>query len=138
MFNGIRNSKIIKTFRLIKNLKVSKINIIVKFVFQMVWLYTNELYPTNLRTQAIGTCSMLARAVGLSAPFIGTLAKYWQPLPLLLLGIPTCIAGIMAGFLPETRGKHLPQTMSQADRLFTGSSTLPKLISSESICMNMH
>ena len=81
---------------------------------------------------------MLARAVGLSAPFIGTLAKYWQPLPLLVLGVPTCIAGLLAGFLPETRGKHLPQTISQADRLFSGAYTLPQLTSSDSICMHKH
>jgi OCT family organic cation transporter-like MFS transporter 4/5 len=104
----------------------------------MVWLYTNELYPTNLRTQAIGTFSMIARAVGLGAPFIGTLAKYWQPLPLLLLGIPTCLAGILAGLLPETKGQHLPQTISQADRLFAGSSNLQQLTTSESLCMHTH
>jgi len=81
---------------------------------------------------------MFARAVGLSAPFVGTLAKYWQPLPLLVLGVPTCLAGILAGFLPETRGKHLPQTMSQADRLFSTTSSLPRLTSSDSICMHTH
>ena len=50
-------------------------------IFQMVWLYTSELYPTNLRTQAIGTCSMIARV------FIESLAKIWQPLPLFVLEI---------------------------------------------------
>jgi hypothetical protein len=110
----------------------------------MVWLYTNELYPTNLRTQAIGTCSMIARLFGLSAPFIGVLAKVWQPLPLLALGIPVCLAGILASFLPETKGRTLPQTLTQADRLFAGQPEpsahdhIPRLMTSDSICMHRH
>ena len=27
----------------------------------VLWLYTAELYPTNLRSQAIGSCSMISR-----------------------------------------------------------------------------
>ena len=27
----------------------------------VLWLYTAELYPTNLRSQAVGTCSMISR-----------------------------------------------------------------------------
>ena len=30
-------------------------------VTSICWLYTSELYPTNLRSQAMGTCSMVAR-----------------------------------------------------------------------------
>lgn len=31
------------------------------FGTSMCWLVTSELYPTNLRSQAVGTCSMVAR-----------------------------------------------------------------------------
>ena len=27
----------------------------------LCWLYTAELYPTNLRCQAVGTCSLVSR-----------------------------------------------------------------------------
>ena len=27
----------------------------------LCWLYTAELYPTNLRSQAVGTCSLVSR-----------------------------------------------------------------------------
>ncbi len=29
------------------------------------WLFTSELYPTNLRSQAMGTCSMVSRLVAI-------------------------------------------------------------------------
>ena len=29
----------------------------------LCWLYTAELYPTNLRSQAVGTCSLVSRYV---------------------------------------------------------------------------
>ena len=52
--------------------------------FALVWLITIELYPTNLRTQAIGTCSSIARVFGLGCPFVANLAVYWKPLPMLV------------------------------------------------------
>ena len=77
----------------------------------LVWLITAELYPTNLRSQALGLCSTTARIFGLVCPFVATLAIYWKPLPMLVLGLPSLIAGSMVYFLPETKGKELPQTM---------------------------
>ena len=100
----------------------------------MIWVYTNELYPTNLKTQAIGICSLLARTIAVAAPFIGSLALIWQPLPLVLLGIMANVAGSLAWFLPETRGK---ESMSQANRFFAGP-TLPKLTTADSICVHKH
>jgi hypothetical protein len=79
---------------------------------------------------------MASRAFGLCAPFVGSLAKYWQPLPLLVLGLPAIISGCMAILLPETADKQLPQTMSQANRLFSGSHDAPKLTSCDSVCLH--
>ena len=61
--------------------------------FNMVYLYTGEIFPTNLRSQAIGLCSMVSRVFCLCAPFLAPLANYWQPLPMLILGVPTAISG---------------------------------------------
>lgn len=44
--------------------------------FIMVWLVTAELYPTNLRAQALGFCSMVARIFGLAAPFVTKLVFF--------------------------------------------------------------
>ena len=55
--------------------------------FAMVYLITIELYPTNMRTQALGTCSAFARIFCACAPFLTPLSAYWQPLPMLIVGV---------------------------------------------------
>ncbi len=83
--------------------------------FQLVWLVTAEIYPTNLRTQALGACSTVARVAGLACPYVGTLAAFWRPLPMLVLGLPALAAGALAFLvLPETSEQSLPQDMEEA------------------------
>ena len=78
------------------------------------WLFTSEVYPTNLRSQALGTCSMVSRAFSLGSSFVADLAFIWGPLPLVLLGVPSIIAGFLALKLPESKGKPLPETFEEA------------------------
>lgn len=81
------------------------------FGFVIVYLVTAELYPTNLRSQAVGLCSMWSRVAGLTAPYVTALAVHWTPLPMLVLGVPAIVAAFLALFLTETSGKDLPQNM---------------------------
>ena len=80
----------------------------------MVYLITIELYPTNMRTQALGTCSAFARIFCACAPFLTPLAGYWQPLPMLIVGVPLICSGLLAMKLPETYNQDLPQTIKGA------------------------
>ncbi|XP_040567850.1 organic cation transporter-like protein [Lepeophtheirus salmonis] len=75
--------------------------------FVMVWLLPMELYPTNLRAQALGTCSTIARFFSIGAGFLSILSYYWKPLPLLIIGVPGFFAGLSAYLLPETAGMNL-------------------------------
>ena len=36
--------------------------------FNMIFLYTTELFPTIVRSAALGTCSLIARLGGIAAP----------------------------------------------------------------------
>ncbi|XP_030828584.1 organic cation transporter protein-like [Strongylocentrotus purpuratus] len=83
--------------------------------FAILYLYTAELYPTNIRSVAMGTCSMFARVAGILAPLILTLARIWTPLPLVIYGSVSVIAGLLTLFLPETLGQKLPETIEEGE-----------------------
>ena len=58
--------------------------------------------------QAIGICSGCARLFGLGCPFMGNLAVYWKPLPMVLLGAPTlAVAALMTKGLDSIAKKLL-------------------------------
>ena len=80
-------------------------------VMNVVWYYTAEIYPTNLRAQAIATCSVIARIFGAITPFITSLNDYGEMIPFLVIGLPVVAAGLAAIALPETKGQTLPDGM---------------------------
>ncbi|XP_030828376.1 organic cation transporter protein-like [Strongylocentrotus purpuratus] len=84
--------------------------------FAIIYLYTVELYPTNIRGVAMGNCSMFSRVATISAPLVLILAKYWDPLPLVIYGSLSVIASLSALALPETRGKKLPETLEEGEQ----------------------
>ena len=80
------------------------------FAISLLFVYTSEIYPTNLRSQAIGLFSTCIRFFGFGIGFLTKLARFWQPLPMLVIGIPALFVGLLILKLPETKGKPLPQT----------------------------
>ena len=71
----------------------------------------------NFLCQAIGICSGCARLFGLGCPFMGNLAVYWKPLPMVLLGAPTLAVALLMTKLPETANKDLPQDFEDGNAL---------------------
>lgn len=80
--------------------------------FSAVFLYTPELYPTNLRSVGIGFASAIARIGGMLAPFAGLFAAYvpWAPGTIFSV-LCLVVAGIVL-YLPETRGVELPTNLA--------------------------
>jgi hypothetical protein len=76
----------------------------------------SELFPTSVRNTAMGSCSLSSRVGGILAPFLGNLGSSALAfVPMLVFGVVSVVAGVLAAFLPETRGKRLPETIAEAE-----------------------
>ncbi|XP_065354205.1 organic cation transporter protein [Calliphora vicina] len=71
--------------------------------YSVVTLYTAELYPTEIRSSALGTCSTWAHVGSITAPYavdlLGPLGWY---IPTTICGCCVLVAGILTLTLPET------------------------------------
>jgi len=85
--------------------------------FAIVYVYTAEMFPTGIRNQAVGTCSLVARIGGIVSLLLDLLKKFWAPAPVFIMGCVATTAGVLALLFPETLGEKLPQTMEEAARV---------------------
>ncbi|XP_038077427.1 organic cation transporter protein-like isoform X1 [Patiria miniata] len=83
--------------------------------FSIVYVYTVELFPTPVRAVGLGVSSVASRVGGILSPIILLLDKTVANLPMWLFGSSAILAGTLAFFLPETRGKKLPQTLEEGE-----------------------
>merc|ERR1719430_903559 len=94
----------------LKNLQVF-LSLLGKFMasasFSIVYLYTAELFPTAVRNQAVGTCSLVARMGGISALLLDNLKVFWLPAPVFIMGCVATVAGGLAVLFPETMEEAL-------------------------------
>ena len=83
-----------------------------------VYTYTKELFPTILRTTALGTASAAGRVGSLLSPFVAMLDSISPVLPLTIYGIIILIAGIFSLWLwPETNKKKMTETLEEAEKV---------------------
>jgi len=73
--------------------------------FFVVYLYTAELFPTSIRNQAVGACSLVARFGGISALLLDLLKVYWLPAPVFIMGLVATLAGALAVFFSRNFGQ---------------------------------
>ncbi|XP_051954808.1 solute carrier family 22 member 16-like [Xyrauchen texanus] len=106
----------------------------IAIAFGLVYLYTCELYPTMIRSLAVGSGSMMCRVGSVVAPFCVYLADTWIYLPQLIVGILAFITGILTMFLPETLGQPLTSTLEEAEAL--GSKPSKKNAAVDGVEMN--
>ncbi|CAF1264627.1 unnamed protein product [Adineta steineri] len=98
------------------------INVVLKFLaagsYAIIYIYANELFPTQCRNSCMGLCSMIARF----GAIIGTLsndllARIWIHFPVVFFGTTSLLAVAFATLCPETANKPLPQTIEDIDRI---------------------
>lgn len=93
----------------------------ITFSFGVVYLYSAELFPTEIRTTGIGCCSTVGRLGAIVAPWVGKLGKMYHPyVPIVICGLSALVAGILSIFLPETKGIKMPDTVAEAEMLPMG------------------
>eukprot|EP00058_Branchiostoma_floridae_P003256 XP_002588744.1 hypothetical protein BRAFLDRAFT_238294 [Branchiostoma floridae] len=83
--------------------------------FSVVYVWTAELYPTVVRNVGVGASSMWSRVGGIASPFVMLSQTVWGPLPYLIFGGLSVLAGLAAMLLPETRGVRLPDTLEEGE-----------------------
>ncbi|XP_018409001.1 PREDICTED: solute carrier family 22 member 13-like [Nanorana parkeri] len=85
--------------------------------FSICYIYAAELFPTIIRQNGVGVCSMTARIAGIISPLISLLAKYHSAIPMAIYGCGPIIGGLLCFFLPETRNRDLQDHTHEANGL---------------------
>ncbi|ELU09061.1 hypothetical protein CAPTEDRAFT_121679 [Capitella teleta] len=84
--------------------------------FSGIYVFTSELFPTEVRNVGVGSASMCARVGGMIAPYMGpSLEGVWKPLPSVLTGGLAILAGLLTLLLPETLDQPLFSTVEEAE-----------------------
>lgn len=77
--------------------------------YNLLFIYTAELFPTVVRNAALGSATQACQLGAVLAPLVVLLGKLY---PFLLFGASGIIGGILVSFLPETMNKPLYDTMA--------------------------
>ncbi|XP_077862435.1 organic cation transporter protein-like [Saccoglossus kowalevskii] len=81
----------------------------------IIYIFSAEIYPTTVRNAGMGVSSTWARVGSIISPYIMLLSDIWDPMPYLIMGITSIIAGLFALLLPETSHKDLPETLAEGE-----------------------
>ncbi|KAK7081091.1 hypothetical protein SK128_003679 [Halocaridina rubra] len=85
-------------------------------VFQILSLYSSELFPTEVRTWGTSTAFMMSRLGSTASPFITEyLGTVYPWAPSAVFGALSLVAGIATLALPETLGISLPDTIDHLE-----------------------
>eukprot|EP00090_Calanus_glacialis_P002153 TRINITY_DN11616_c0_g1_i1.p1 TRINITY_DN11616_c0_g1~~TRINITY_DN11616_c0_g1_i1.p1 ORF type:complete len:562 (-),score=152.76 TRINITY_DN11616_c0_g1_i1:66-1751(-) len=87
--------------------------------FGTTYLYTSELFPTRVRNACVGLSSMMGRVGAIVSPYVARLGLLTgiEWLPMAVFAAAALVSGSLTLLLPETKGKALPRTMMEAEKL---------------------
>ena len=81
--------------------------------FNSIYLWTSEIHPTTLRSNAMGWMQIMGRIGSVAAPWVvDSLLEENKMAPFILVGGLLLIAACLCWFLPETRGSKTNETLA--------------------------
>ena len=85
--------------------------------FQAAYVYTPEVYPTNIRAVGLGSCSGLARVGAIITPFVAqVMLEYSEPLAVSIYAVVSLAAAVASLMLPiETKGRSMRESLGNLD-----------------------
>jgi len=92
--------------------------------FAIAYNFTAELYPTVVRSTAVGLGSMAARVGSIITPFTLQLQDTIPWLTSVIFGVFAIVAGLLSLLFPETAGKQLPTSLEETEAFFRGETLL--------------
>lgn len=84
--------------------------------FCINYLYSTEIYPTEIRQIGLGVNSAISRFGSMLSPFIKELNEYTHvSVSMGIFGFTSLVNAILVMMLPETRGVVIPDTIEQVE-----------------------
>uniref|UniRef100_T1K5P1 Major facilitator superfamily (MFS) profile domain-containing protein n=1 Tax=Tetranychus urticae TaxID=32264 RepID=T1K5P1_TETUR len=81
-------------------------------IYSLIYVYSSEVFPTNIRHIGVGSCSVASRMASIPAPFIAQLtAATSLKLTFGLFAVMGIIGASITRLIPETKGKEIPDTV---------------------------
>ena len=85
--------------------------------YATMYTYSSELYPTEIRTTALGVFTLAEAAGAMLSPVLLVLYDVRNWLPGTIFGVLSVMMGLLGFILPKTLGQNMPNTMRES-RLF--------------------
>ncbi|KAG7167690.1 Organic cation transporter protein-like 24, partial [Homarus americanus] len=84
--------------------------------FQIIYVYSNEVFPTEVRVQGVETGSAVGQVAAIIVPFISIYLGPVIPwLPSVVFGTMSILASVSLTTMKETKGANLPDTIAQLE-----------------------
>jgi len=95
--------------------------------FAVIYNVTAELFPTQVRANAVGICSMISRLGGILAPVFLSLYELVTWLPGVIFGSFAIVAGVLSFYFPETYGVPMLMSFEEANMLYKKEANRKKI-----------